>query len=82
MRTRIVRIGNSHGVRLPKAFLDQVGFGEDVELTIEDDTIVISHGRRPRQNWEQEFQKMAVAGDDMLLDEETPTAFDQEEWEW
>jgi antitoxin MazE len=82
MKARIVRIGNSQGVRLPKALLDQVGLGKDVELTVQDDTIVISHGRRPRQDWENEFRKMAIAGDDRLLDEETATSFDQEEWEW
>jgi antitoxin MazE len=82
MKTKIVRIGNSQGIRLPKAVLDQVGFGRDVELTIEDDTIVIRQGREPRQDWEQEFARMAVAEDDRLLDAESRTDFDLEDWEW
>ena len=51
MKTRIVRIGNSQGVRIPKPLLQQSGLGEEVELAVENGTIVIRPTSRPREGW-------------------------------
>jgi antitoxin MazE len=40
------------------------------------------HVRRPREGWEEQFRAMAERGDDRLLDEPTPTKWDETEWEW
>lgn len=36
----------------------------------------------PRAGWEEAFTEMAQQGDDQLLNEETSTAFDEQEWKW
>lgn len=86
MKTRIVRIGNSQGVRIPKPLLEQSGLREDddVELAVEDASIVIRRSRPPREGWADAFRRMAEAGDDVLLDpaETATTEWDEEEWEW
>jgi antitoxin MazE len=84
VRTRIVRIGNSQGIRIPKPVLEQVGLPEEVELEVEDNTIVIRPFTRAREGWADAFKSMAEAGDDELLDEEavTPSPWDEEDWEW
>lgn len=83
IKTRIIKIGNSQGIRLPKLLLDQTNLGEEVELELQESQIVIRPSRIPRQNWEEQFQQMAAQGDDQLLDNElTATAWDEEEWEW
>ena len=84
VKTKIVRIGNSQGIRIPKPILEQVGLPEEVELEVEDNTIVIRPYTRPREGWAQEFKAMAEAGDDELVDEEavTTSSWDEEEWEW
>lgn len=82
MKARIVPIGNSRGIRIPKPLLEQAGLGEEVELTVEDSRIVIAPAARPRHSWAEAFAAMHAAGEDSLLDEPTPTRFDQEEWEW
>ena len=84
MKTRIVRIGNSQGIRIPKPVLEQVGLPVEVELVVEDNTIIIRPFTRPREGWADEFKSMAEAGDDELLDEEAVSAssWDAEEWEW
>ena len=41
VKSRIVKIGNSQGVRIPKLLLDQVDWGKEVELTLQQDRIVI-----------------------------------------
>ena len=82
MKARIVRVGNSRGIRIPKLLLDQAGLAEDVELHAEPGRIVIEAIGRPRAGWEDAAREMAARGDDGLLEAATPTAFDDEEWEW
>ena len=84
MKTRIVRIGNSQGIRIPKLALDQTGLGEEVELELLDDCIAIRSAHHPRSGWEDAFRAMAERGDDRLLDAEVAvsTVWDEEEWEW
>ncbi len=81
MRARIVRIGNSQGVRLPKLLIEQAGLAEDVELRAEAGQIVIAASRSPRAGWAEAAKAAHAAGDDRVLS--TPsTRFDRTEWEW
>jgi len=83
-KTRIIKIGNSQGIRIPKLFLEQIDLGEEVELEVQGDKIVIRAAHGPRQGWEEQFAAMAQRGDDRLLDEEVfnLTEWDTDEWEW
>ena len=81
-RTRIVAIGNSQGVRLPKAVLAASGLSGDVEIETGDGEVVIRAVRHPRDGWEKAAREMHSNGDDVLLDPETPTKWDRTEWEW
>jgi antitoxin MazE len=82
MRARVIRIGNSRGVRVPKALLDQCGIGDVVELSVTDTGITISAVNAPRAGWAEAAQQMAARGEDGLLDSPTSTAFDESEWQW
>ena len=82
VKAKIIRIGNSQGVRLPKIWLDQLNLGPEVEMAMQSDKIVIRPALRPRQAWDEQFAAMAQAGDDRLLDAVVPTSFDKDEWEW
>jgi len=84
MRARIIKIGNSQGIRIPKPLLEQIGIGEDVELAIEDKRIIILPVSNPRDNWDEDFRKMAANGDDALLidDQDLTHSWDEEEWQW
>ncbi len=82
MKTRIVRIGNSQGVRLPRLLLEQAGLGEDVVLRATLGRIVIEAARAPRAGWAEAAKAMHRADGDVLLDAPTATRFDREEWEW
>jgi antitoxin MazE len=55
MKISIIRIGNSRGVRLPKAVLDQCGFGDAADLSVSDGAIVLRPIRKPREGWEHKF---------------------------
>jgi antitoxin MazE len=81
-KTRIVRIGNSRGIRVPKVLLDQADLPEDVELRAEPGRLVVSAATRPRAGWAAKARSMRERGDDVLLDEPTPTRFDATDWRW
>jgi len=82
VRTQIVKIGNSRGIRIPKLLLDQVGLSAEVEISVQRDQLVIRPTSRPRDGWEEQFRAMAEHGDDKLLDEPVATQWDAGEWKW
>jgi len=82
MKTELVRIGNSRGVRIPKPLIEQCRFGDTVELRIENDCLVISP-ERPRRDWEGVFRAAGPSErDERLLELAEPSAFDHREWKW
>jgi antitoxin MazE len=83
MKTRIIRIGNSQGVRIPKLYLEQSGLGQEVVLEVQSKEIVIRSAQPPRHGWAEAFKAMAGRADDHPLDEGfSHTSWDEEEWEW
>lgn len=82
IRSKIIRIGNSRGIRLPRAILEQAGLKDEVELKIEGNRLIILPASRLRQGWEMQFAAMAERGDDQLLDETAATDWDRQEWTW
>lgn len=83
MRTRIIKIGNSQGIRIPKLFLEQTRLAEEVEIEAVDNQIVIRPITYTREGWDEAFKKMANQGDDQLLDNTTgQTQWDETEWQW
>jgi antitoxin MazE len=84
MKAKIIKIGNSQGIRIPKLFLEQTGLGEEVEIEAVDDQIIIRPLTFPRHGWEETFQTMAESGDDRLLDGDLigQTGWDESEWQW
>lgn len=81
-KTRIVRIGNSRGIRVPKVLLDQAQLPDEVELHAEPGRLVVQAARRPRPGWAEAARAMAEQGHDALLDAPSATRFDRREWEW
>lgn len=82
MKTQVIKIGNSRGVRIPQTVLAQCGISEEVDIEIENNQIIISPIKSsPRQGWEKKFQKMHEQNEDALFlpDEVQTEAF---EWIW
>jgi antitoxin MazE len=82
MRARLVRIGNSRGLRLPKPLIEEAGLAEEVELQVRAGTIVIRPVGRPRVGWAEAAERAHEVGHDQVLDAPTGTRFDREEWTW
>lgn len=82
MKSRIVQIGNSRGIRLPKVLLAEAQLADEVEIEAEPGRIVIRRGNRPRSGWAAAARRMRERDQDQLLDPTTPTQFDEKEWKW
>lgn len=82
IRTRIIKIGNSQGIRIPKTLLEQSGIRTEVEIEVQGDRLTIRAVPQLRNDWDTAFAAMATQHDDILLDGVTTTDWDQVEWEW
>jgi antitoxin MazE len=83
VKTRLVRIGNSQGIRIPRAVIEQAGLQGELDLQVRRKQLVVRQAHRPREGWEDRFRAMAGRGDDRLLwPKATLTSFDEKEWEW
>ncbi|MBI1746121.1 MAG: AbrB/MazE/SpoVT family DNA-binding domain-containing protein [Acidobacteria bacterium] len=80
MKARLVQIGNSRGVRLPKPLIEEVGLSDEVELRVREGAIVILPARAPRDGWAAAAQALHEQGEGGLLDSPTLTRFDEEDW--
>jgi antitoxin MazE len=84
MRARIIKIGNSQGIRIPKPLLEQLKINEDVDIEIENNQIIIRPVTNPRAGWDAAFQKMSENGHDFLIEGEQTIShsWDEIEWQW
>jgi antitoxin MazE len=69
-KAKLVAIGNSRGVRLPKELIAQAGLEDDIELTVRDGEIILANRRHPRQGWAKSFEEAATQGELELTDED------------
>lgn len=82
MRTKLVPIGNSRGVRLPKPMIEEAQLEGEVELVLRDRAIVITAARKPRDGWAEGARLLHALEADRPLLPGAATHFDREEWEW
>ncbi|MEM7574489.1 MAG: AbrB/MazE/SpoVT family DNA-binding domain-containing protein [Bacteroidota bacterium] len=77
MQLKIVKIGNSKGIRLPKTVLKEYAIEDSVELVMEPGAILLKPVKPVRKGWQEAFGKMHAAQDDELLIEDL---LDEEDW--
>lgn len=82
MKTHLIRIGNSRGVRLPKPLIAQAGLTDEVRLRVRDGGILIEPATPSRSGWAEAAREMHQRNEDSLLEPYTVTHFDETEWEW
>lgn len=92
MQVDIIPIGNSRGIRIPKALLKECGFEKSAELTVENKRLILKkptaaknpRKKKPREGWDAAFKKMAAQqvaeGEETLLLGDFPNEFDHTEW--
>jgi antitoxin MazE len=85
MRTtaKIISIGNSRGIRIPKKALEESGLTDEVELETGQNELIIRPKKAVREGWEDAYAQMARLGEDrLLLGEQPANDWDKNEWQW
>jgi antitoxin MazE len=80
MRAAVRKLGNSSGVIIPKAILDEAGVaaGDVVDMTFDEGRIVlVPVAKRTREGWAEASKAIAEAGDDALVWPEFGNADDE-----
>ena len=72
MQAKLVKIGNSYGVRLPKTVIDTCGFQSDLELNVKGKSVVLTAEKQPRFGWQEAIQNEIMSKPLKYLGE----------WEW
>ena len=82
MQLNVVQIGNSKGIRIPKAILEQCQIEDQVDLEVEDGRIILKPKKKtPREGWGKAFEAMATNQDDALLIDDS-VDIEMDDWEW
>lgn len=61
---KVVPIGNSKGVRLPKALLERYAISESLVLEAHEDGLLLRSKRDKRLSWQQTYRDMAGQHED------------------
>ena len=68
MKVAIMKIGESHGVLIPKPILTQLGLVGTADLQVRNDVIEIRAVRRnPREGWADDARRLAAVGANALV---------------
>ncbi|NQU20001.1 MAG: AbrB/MazE/SpoVT family DNA-binding domain-containing protein [Candidatus Nealsonbacteria bacterium] len=68
MQAKLISIGNSLGVRLPKAVIEQAGLTDKLDIKVSGDAVIIRSTKRPRENWDSAAAACHRASEDQLRD--------------
>ena len=79
VRGKLVKIGNSRGIRLAKPLLEVAGLADEVEIEAAPGVLTIRPSAHPRAGW---AEAAAACDREGLLDEMSSTRLDDEEWSW
>jgi antitoxin MazE len=79
VRAKLVKIGNSRGIRLAKPLLEVAGLADEVEIEAAPGVLTIRPAAHPRAGWAEAASSFQP---EELLDEMSSTRFDDEEWSW
>ena len=82
IRSKIIKIGNSRGIRIPQGLFEQAGLTDEVEMAVEGNQLIIHSTHSLRQGWNAQFAAMSENGLDKLLDEPISNQWDKDEWVW
>jgi antitoxin MazE len=88
MRSKLVQIGNSKGIRLPKAILQAVGLQDAVDLRVEEGRLVVTPARRrrrPREGWREAILADIEKNGAPEVDADwlnMPNEWDAAGWQW
>ncbi len=82
MKAKVIQIGNSRGVRLPKPLIKEANLQQEVDIHIRDGEIIITPIEKVRAGWIEAAKSMHQRNEDRLLSDIANTRFDESDWKW
>jgi len=85
MKTKVIKIGRSKGIRIPNTIIQKSGLKNEVELEVTGGQIIIKPISANRESWDAAFKKMAKNKDDIFMDKKvsfSQSTWDNKEWKW
>ena len=84
MVIRLVQIGNSRGIRLPKQIIEQFSFSDEIEAEIKKDGLLLKTKTKPRAGWKKQILKEIKknGSPEMFTPGNIHNDFDENEWQW
>lgn len=61
---KLIPIGNSRGIRLPKTLLDKYGWSDRLTLEEMEDSVVLRGKKTHKLSWEETYRAMAAEAED------------------
>ncbi len=80
MQANLINIGNSKGVRLPKAVIEQAGLSDKLDIEVTADAVIIRSAKRLRENWDLAAAACRQSGEDQLSDWDVTVNDSEGEW--
>ena len=83
--TTLIKIGNSQGIRIPKAVIEQARLEDkQLEFKIIDDGLLIQPVKKNREGWKEQFDKALKSQESSVADQEwlDVPLVDEKDWEW
>jgi antitoxin MazE len=68
LEAKLIKIGNSQGIRLPKRIISKYGLGSSVLLEETEEGILIYAAKSEKLSWEDTYKAMAKAEQDEWTD--------------
>jgi antitoxin MazE len=84
METKLIKIGNSFGVRIPKSLIQQYELSNEIEIDPIENGILIKSKKKARAGWKEQLITAIQEGsqpDNELLEGFSDTELDKE-WQW
>jgi antitoxin MazE len=82
MKAKLVQIGNSRGVRLPKPIIEEAQLEDEVDIHVREGSVIITSMAKVRAGWAESAKELHDQKADVLVDAYTATSFDETEWKW
>jgi len=84
METKLIKIGNSFGIRIPKLLIQQYDLSSNIEIDPLENGILIKSKKKAREGWKEQLSVAIQSGhqpDEELLEGFAYEAGDKE-WQW
>ena len=82
---KIVKIGNSQGIRIPKPIIEQAGLaGKELDFILKDEGLLLAPCKKPREGWDEKIKEIIAKHGEEKLDTEWLGAplTDDKNWDW